>query len=150
MLRHKAGGLKFVYKSRREEDMTNWEFASLFNKIFNLSSGNPGYAISLWLNCISEVEEGIIYLNKPSGYSSSALESLTDEHSLFLLQFILHRRFSAHHLAATLRRDEASVSVVLQSLLNKDLLTEKYPGLFSLNKMVEPMLVKQFKSLELI
>jgi len=150
MLRHKAGGLKFVYKSRREEDMTNWEFASLFNKIFNLSSGNPGYAISLWLNCISEVKEGTIYLNKPTGYNSSALENLTDEHTLFLLQFILHRRFSALHLAATLRRDEASVSVVLQSLLNKDLLTEKYPGVFSLNKMVEPMLVKQFKSLELI
>ncbi len=150
MLRHNAGGLKFVYRKRGEQDMTNWEFANLFNRIFNISSGNPGYAISLWIDSINSVSDGVIDISKPVGFSNSLVENLSDDQTLCLLQFILHRRFSVDHLAATLRRDISSVSVVVQSLLNRDLITEKYPGVFSLNKMTEPLLVNKFKTLELI
>ncbi len=150
MLRHKAGGLKFIYRSRREDDMTNWEFAALFNRIFKLSSGNPGYAISVWLSSIVEFKDGILYLDRPISFSSSLTDNLTDDQILCLLQFILHRRFSKNHLTSVLKRDSKTISMIIQSLLNRGLITEKFPGVYSLEKMTEHLLIEKFKTLELI
>ncbi len=101
--RHRAGGLNFVLEGKEEHDMTTWDYARFFNHIFHLSGGNPGYSINLWLASIKNITGNTIYLERPEGIDSSFKEAIGREDAVFIMQFLLHRRFSPDHLAALLR-----------------------------------------------
>ena len=148
--RHKAGGLKFVLGTTREDQMSEWDYARLFNHLFNLSGGNPGYAINLWLGAIKNISGETIFMERPKGADDGIIGRLTAEEAVMLLQFVLHRRFSAPHLASLLMSDPGHVSSRIRVLHQRGILTEKFPGIFSLNPMLVPHIVRRLKSMELL
>jgi amino acid transporter len=148
--RHKAGGLRFVLGNTLEENMTEWDYARLFNHLFNLSGGNPGYAINLWLGAIKNISGETIFIEKPRGADDGIIGSLPAEDAVLLLQFVLHRRFSAPHLASLLMSDTDYVSSRIRVLHQRGILTEKFPGIFSLNPMLVPHIVRRLKTMELL
>lgn len=150
LARHKAGGLKFVMNNTSQEQMTNWDLAQLFNHIFNLSGGNPGYAINLWLGSIKNISGDTIFMENPKGINDCFTNDLNNEDAVYILQFVLHRRFSTEHLSKILQSDLEATRTKVRILYQKGILVEKYPGIFSLNPMLVPQLVKRLNSMELL
>ncbi|MFA6769568.1 MAG: hypothetical protein WCR71_00150 [Bacteroidales bacterium] len=148
--RHKAGGLKFVLNNKLEEQMTNWDYAHLFNHIFNLSGGNPGYAINLWLGSIKNISGDTIFMERPKGITDCFAKELNNEDAVYILQFVLHRRFSTNHLAQILQLDLEIVKTKVRILFQKGILVEKYPAIYSLNPMLVPQLIKRLQEMELL
>lgn len=148
--RHQAGGLKFVMNNKPQSQMSNWDYANLFNHIFNLSGGNPGYAINLWLGAIKNISGDTIFMEKPKGVSNCFANGLNNEDAVYILQFILHRRFSTDHLAQILELDTQITQTKVRILYQKGILVEKYPGIYSLNPMLVPQLIKKLHEMELL
>jgi energy-coupling factor transporter ATP-binding protein EcfA2 len=150
LTRHQAGGLKFILNKKHENEMTTLDYARLFNSFFNLSSGNPGYALNLWLAGIRKFTGNIIEMEKPLVKEISFPENLHQDEIIYILQFILHRRFSLGRLSEVLQNDIESTEKAVRILLQKGILVEKFPEVYSLNPALEIHLVKDLKSLELL
>ena len=150
MIRHRAAGLKFILNKKTEDEMTKRDYARLFNGIFNLSSGNPGYAMNLWLAGIRKISENVLYMDSPVKEAIALPETLGQEEIIVILQFILHRRFSVKNLSEILKEDFESTGKIIRLLLQKRILTEKFPEIYSLNPALEILLAKKLKNLELI
>ncbi len=148
--RHMAGGMRFELNKKKQEGMSDWDYAKLFNKIFNISDGNPGYALNLWLSMINNVSGNTIYLKSPKSIDFPIIENLNLEDALYLVQFVLNRRFSIEHLSSILKTDINIVGKRVRILLQMGLLTEKYPGVFSLNPMLVPIVIKKLKDLNIL
>ncbi|HBQ82423.1 MAG: hypothetical protein A2X03_14870 [Bacteroidetes bacterium GWA2_40_15] len=150
LIRHKAGGMDFILNKKHEKEMTNLDYARLFNSFFNLSSGNPGYALNLWLAGIKKITGNTLIMDKPSDKAVSFPENLPKDEIIYILQFILHRRFSLGSLTELLQSDFESTDKIVRILLQKGIVIEKFPEVFALNPALEILLVKKLKSLELL
>ena len=150
MVRHQAGGMKFFLDKKHEDEMSDWDYARLFNRFFNLSFGNPGYALNLWLAGIKKHSGNTLYIKKPDDRALSIPEKIPHDEIIYILQFILHRRFSIKKLAEIIQNDLESTEKNVRILIQKGILIEKFPGVLSLNPALEIHLVKKLKSLELL
>ncbi|TVQ89300.1 MAG: hypothetical protein EA393_07090 [Bacteroidetes bacterium] len=150
MLRHKAGGIKFVLDKKNENQMTAWDFASLFNRYFDISKGNPGNAINLWLASIDKVSGKTIYISKPPKPDAMFLDKLSREQILYLLQFVYHLRLSVSKLADILQMEEEVLESQVMNLWQSGILVEKFPGIFSINQALQQPLMEKMKELKLL
>jgi len=150
MLRHQAGGMNFRLGKKPEKAMTDWDYARLFNRFFNLSGGNPGYTINLWLAGIRKISGNTLLLEKPFGKEIAFTEDLPADELFYILQFILHRRFSLKSLSGILQNDIVETEKKVRVLVQKGILTEKFPEIYSLNPALEIHLVKKLKNLDLL
>lgn len=150
LVRHRAGGMRFVLDKKREESMTNLDYARLFNRLFHLSGGNPGQAINLWLAGIQELSGTTLIMRKPAPNAVTFSEPFSQEEIYYILQFILHRRFSISRLSAMLQTPTDETEARIRALVQKGILTQKFPEIYCLNPALEIHLVKKLKSLELL
>ncbi|MFO7656614.1 MAG: amino acid permease [Bacteroidales bacterium] len=150
LLRHKAGGMTFRFGKKHEKAMSDWDYARLFNRFFNLSAGNPGHAINLWLAGIRKISGNTLFLEKPFKKEITFTENLPQEEIYYILQFILHRRFSLQSLSEIIQNDLIDTEKTVRVLLQKGILVEKFPEVYSLNPALEIHLIKKLKSLELL
>jgi hypothetical protein len=145
MTRHRASGMRFILEEKDEEQMNQRDYARLFNRIFNLSLGNPGYAMNIWLAGIRRISDKNLYIDEPPPSLNEPPDPENGE-IIFILQFIFHRRLTNGKLSELLQRDEQSTWMVLDSMLRKGLLTEKFRDVYSLNPALEIHLVRKFKN----
>lgn len=150
MLRHQAGGMKFIMDRKHEKTLSNWDYARLFNRFFNLSGGNPGYTINLWLAGIRKISGNALYMEKPFVKEITFNEDLPPDEIFYILQFILHRRFSVKSLSAILQNDVIRTEKTVRKLMQKGILTEKFPEVYCLNPAMEIPLVRKLKRLEIL
>jgi amino acid transporter len=150
MLRHKAGGLSFTLNKKHESELGAWEFASLFNRYFDISQGSPGVTISLWLASIEKVSGKTIYIHKPAAPDLSFLDKISREHIFYLVQFVYHLRLSVNKLQEILQNDRDIVESRIMNLWQSGILVEKFPGIFSINPALHQPLVWKMKELKLI
>jgi len=150
ILRHQASGMNFRLGKKHEKAMTDWDYAQLFNRFFNLSGGNPGHTINLWLAGIRKILGNTLFMEKPFGKEIAFREDLPADEIFYILQFVLHRRFSLRSLSEILQNDIENTEKKVRVLLQKGILTEKFPEIYSLNPALEIHLVKKLKSLELL
>ena len=135
---------------KHEIAMTDWDYARLFNGLFNLSGGNPGYAINLWLAGIKKISGDTLFMSMFTNKEISFTENLPQNEIYYILQFILHRRFSVKSLSAILQNDIEDTERTVRILMQKGILTEKFPEVYSLNPALEIHIVKKLKSLEIL
>lgn len=150
MVRHQAGGMKFILNKKHEDGMTNWDYARLFNRFFKLSSGNPGYAINLWLAGIRKISDKTLIMEKPFNKEITFSEDLPQNEMYYILQFILHRRFSVKKISEILQNDFEDTEKTIRILFQKGILVEKFPEVYCLNPALEIHLVKKLKNLGLL
>jgi hypothetical protein len=106
--------------------------------------------LNLWLAGIRKFTGNIIEMEKPLVKEISFPENLHQDEIIYILQFILHRRFSLGRLSEVLQNDIESTEKAVRILLQKGILVEKFPEVYSLNPALEIHLVKDLKSLELL
>lgn len=150
MLRHQAGGMNFKLDRKYEKTMTDWDYVRLFNRFFNLSGGNPGHAINLWLAGIRKISGNTLFMKKPFKKEIAFTEDLPADEIFYILQFVLHRRFSLKSLSEILQNEIGDTEKKVRILVQKGILTEKFPEIYSLNPALEIHLIKKLKSLELL
>lgn len=150
MFRHQAGGMRFILDKKHEKAMTDWDYARFFNRLFNLSRGNPGYTINLWLAGIKKISGDTLHMSMFTNKEISFTENLPQNEIYYIMQFILHRRFSIKSLSEILLNDITDTERSVRILMQKGILTEKFPDVYSLNPALEIHLVKKLKSLELL
>ncbi|OFY40691.1 MAG: hypothetical protein A2X18_11575 [Bacteroidetes bacterium GWF2_40_14] len=150
MLRHQAGGMNFRLDKKHEKAMSDWDYARLFNRLFYLSGGNPGYTINLWLAGILKISGHMLFLEKPFRNEITFAEDLPSDEIFYILQFVLHRRFSLKSLSEILHNEIVDTEKTVRILLQKGILVEKFPEVYCLNPALEIHIVKKLKSLELL
>ena len=150
LLRHQAGGMNFMLAKKSEKSMSDLDYARLFNRFFNLSAGNPGYAINLWFAGIYKISGNTLFMERPFSKEIKFPENLPQEEIFYILQFVLHRRFSVKSLSEILQTDFEKTEKTVRILLQKGILSEKFPEVYCLNPALEIHLVKKLKSLELL
>ncbi|MDO8896506.1 MAG: hypothetical protein Q7V19_02565, partial [Bacteroidales bacterium] len=111
MRRHRTGGLKLKINNKNEEDLTEWNYANLFNKYFNLSGGNSGYVLQAWLTNITKISGKTIYIKPPATPNLLHLNSVSDELWLVILLLSLHRRCTAERLSRVLRQPLSNTQI---------------------------------------
>ncbi len=148
LLRHHAGGLRLHYNKKEEEGMTAWDYARLFNSLFDHSFGNPGTAISLWLAAIKKVSGKAIYMEPLKLPSSGVFDNLSQDQWFYILQFVIHRRFSIETLARNMEQDYHQVYADIRELVRTGILIEKFSGIYSIKPGLDLFLTDKLKSLK--
>ncbi len=149
-LRHQAGGMKFSLDKKHESQISGWEYAGLFNRFFDLSRGNPGMTIGLWLASIKKVSGNTLYMEKLPKPDYSFLEKLNRDQLFYLLQFVYHLRLSMTRLAHTLDTDKEALENQLLNLWQSGILVEKFPGIYAINPALQQPLVKIMSEMKLL
>lgn len=146
MLRHHAGGMKFRYNKKEEERMTAWDFAKLFNNLFDLSFGNPGVATQLWLSAIKSVSGKTIVIEPISLPSKKVFDVLSPEQWFYVLQFLHNRRFSISRLATNLERPESTVLADIRELKRAGIIVERFEGIYAIRPGLDLFLAEHLKT----
>jgi amino acid transporter len=142
MSRHRMGGLQLVLQGKREEELTEWHYARLFNRYFRLSGGNPGYTLQAWLANIVKLSGNTAYIRPPEIPDARHLGNMSEDLLVVLLQLVLHRRCTVSRLASALRQSEESTSGFMAEMHKNSLVEERFPGVFAINSYLEPFLVQ--------
>ena len=145
IIRHQTGGLRFVLNNKSEESLSEWNYAKLFNRYFNLSGGNPGYTLQSWLANISKVVGKTIYISPPTIPNLSHLDGISDDLWMVILQIALHRRCTPTRLSIILRQSEKETRLLLTEMLRSGLVEERFTNVFALNPILEPFLLNKMR-----
>lgn len=150
LLRHQAGGLEFVLDNKPEARMSAWDYARLFNYYFDLSRGNPGSAITLWLASIRRISGKQLIMQTIKLPNTNVLDQLDQEQLFYILQFVIQRRLTALQLSEALQISPQTVSDNLRKLQRSAILIQRFEGVYALNRYLENHLVQKLKSLDLL
>ncbi len=151
MLRHHSGGLKFVMNRKEDERFSAWDYASLFNRFFELSHGNPGSAILLWLASVEKFSGKTLVMKTPDPPSpEEVFKHLEQEQLFYLLQFVLHRRWTLPKLAENLLLPLSEVYSDIREMVRAGILIEQFEGIYAIHPGLDPHLVEKLKSVKLL
>lgn len=146
LLRHQAGGMKLRYNKKDEDRMTAWDQARLFNKLFDLSHGNPGTATILWLASIKKVSGKTLIMQPLWLPDPAVFEQLTPEQWFYVHQFVVNRRFSIEKLALNIEVPQEKVATDIRTLLRAGILVEKFDGIYAIRPGLDHYLVDLLKA----
>lgn len=147
MTRHQAGGMRFVFDNREEEELPDWIYARYFNQLFNCTGGNPGVAAQRWLSGISSVEGTRIRIERPVQVELDAVGHLSDSEWLVVLQLVVHRRLSVDGLSRLLNVRTDRMEVIVRQLLRNGVLVENTTGVYMLQPYMEQALIPNLKKM---
>jgi amino acid transporter len=150
MLRHQAGGMHFIMDRKHESELTAWEHARLFNRFFDLTKGNIGACINLWLGSVKKVSGPTLHMKKPPVAETSFLSHLTRDQIFLLMQFVYHLRLSVERLSQSTHQEQELIEKQVMSLLQAGVLIEKFPGIFVINTTLYLFIVDKLKEMKLI
>ncbi len=105
LLRHKSSGFKFEIEKIHEDQFSNLRLAKLFNSYFDISRGNIGLAILIWISSIQKVKQNQIVINKPDEVKDYFLNSINPDWFLLLQQFVLHKQLHLNRITRILGLD---------------------------------------------
>ncbi len=149
LARHYSGGLHFTYDTYPEESLPPNRSDKLFRRILDVSEGNIGMALQLWISGIREVHGEKLTMTEPS-FQSMPLLGDTDK-LLLISQFVFHKQVSLEKLYRIYpygKRERLKDTV--QGLYRSGVLSEIGKDTFMLNSYVMPYLIKQLKTAKLI
>jgi hypothetical protein len=142
--------MKFTMGNHDEDEFSGIKLASMFNKYFNFSEGNPGAALNAWLSNIIKVTEKRIYIRFPQTPNADILMRLSDDWKVVLTEMILQKRLTFERISRIFFGDESTTKVVISSMLRAGIIQEKKERLYTVNQCIEPHLIKIFKKEELL
>ena len=119
--------------------------ASLFNKYFNYSEGNPGIALKAWLGNIVSISGKKIYIRSPQMPDTRILEKLDENWKVVLIQMILQKRLTMERINKIFFSDDKRAGEIISSMLRSGIIEERREKLFIVNPYIEPHLIKVFK-----
>ncbi len=140
--RHKSSGLTFHYRSISEKALLQLRIAALFHSYFNYSEGVPGVAMNAWIKNIAKVDDQDIYLNKPKLLNPDILNCIDKDWMIIIALFIQHKNMSAEKLARVMDMLQDDAENAFDKLINAGIIDIRESNVYTLNRYLEPFLVK--------
>lgn len=150
MLRHESSGLKFTLGSHSEDNLSNLRLARLFNAYFDLSGGNIGHALHCWISNIRNYQQNTLEIKMPSAIKENAFTSLDTDWLIWLQQFLLHKHLTVDRLLQISGTGLEKITGVINTIKRSALLIESEPGVLCINPYIHPVLIKQFKEMDML
>jgi amino acid transporter len=147
LIRHHAGGMTLNLNKKDEDRMSAWDHAKLFSQLFDSSFGNPGTAITLWLANIKKVSGKTIYMESIDMPSRDVFDKLSRDQWFYIMQFVIHRRFSIDRLARNIEQTEEQVYAGIRELVRAGILVEKFQGIYAIRPGLDLYLTDKLKTL---
>lgn len=149
MIRHYSGGLHFVWKGKKQEALSSREINQLFARHFDVSSGNIGFALQLWLSHIDSVHSNEMEISSPANLK---MPTIQDTGWLVMLtQFVLHKHLNLERLDRIFAGEpRQEIRQQLEGLLRAGLLVEIAPQVYAIDSYVHPFLITSLKQAELL
>ncbi|HEY9114076.1 MAG TPA: hypothetical protein VIN10_05210 [Bacteroidales bacterium] len=143
--RHRSSGMKFILVKKHENDMSAIQMASLFNKYFDYSEGNPGSALKAWMGNISKVSADTLHIVPPHIPDSRILADMDENWKIVLVQIILHKWMTKEKIKKIFNLDEEKAQNVISSLLRTGLVNKRNEDIYTLNTYISSQLIRVFK-----
>ena len=150
MLRHRSSGLKYEIDKINEDQFSNLKLAKLFNRYFEISKGNIGLAILVWISNIKKVKQNNIIITKPEDVKDYFLNSINHDRFLILQQFILHKQLHLSRIIRVLGIDEDKILYSIESLKRSGLVVEFKQNIFQINPYVHNLISKKLSEMDLL
>ncbi|MFZ0389716.1 MAG: hypothetical protein WAN36_04580, partial [Calditrichia bacterium] len=145
MLRHASSGLLLEYKGQAEGRISGFRQARLFGEIFNISRGNVGVALHIWISLIDKISENRLFLHQPQMPSLAPLDDLDNDWMILLSTLVLHRRLSVQRLLRITGLEQAELQPQVAKLKRSGLITENRAGVLETDPYLHPFLVDKLK-----
>lgn len=149
MKRHRSSGLSIRYEAGGDH-LSELQLAQLFNGYFNYSEGSPGTALNCWLTNIRKATGKDLIIQKPVNPSLAVFKELTEEWSVALTQFVLHKRLSAEKLGRITGWEVPQAERMIRAMLRSGVILEKASGIHHIDPYVQPFLVKALRENEVL
>ncbi len=140
--RHKTSGLTYFYRNESEESVSLIKTASLFNNFFLYSQGIPGVAMNAWLGNVTKVDKQEILITKPHYPNHDFLKQINPDWLIVVALFIQHKNMSANKLARVMAITLIDAENIIYNLSNARILDLRENDVYTLNRYLEPFLVK--------
>ncbi len=148
--RHESGNLKLRMFNRLRDHLRPWDYARLFAKYYSVSGGNVGVALQSWLANIEEVNNDILYIRAPQVPDIFILDAMKSDWYLLIIQLILHKRANLRKLSRIMRENVQDIKEVIDMLLRSGIIEEKNPGVYELNVLFYPLILRKLTEKEMI
>ncbi len=148
--RHRSSSLHFAIGKRSEENLSELRLAPVFNKIFRLSGGNPGLAVTIWLGMISDYSNEILSMKSPVIPDFNVMEEFPDDWLIILTQIVLHKRVTKEKLLKILELELPVIENILNAMLMSGVVIEKTANLYMVNSCLQSALCEVLERNELI
>jgi hypothetical protein len=135
--RHTSSGMHFFLGRRAEQSLSRFSLARLFDLYFVCSDGNPGVALNRWLSSITRVNGDELRMRPPELPSTGALETLSDDALITLMQYVIHKRLTPAKLARIAGSAKDATRRTANRMTAIGLLEEKFPDLFTINPVLD-------------
>ncbi len=133
MRRHRSSGLNFSFGKRSNDQVSEIKLASIFNRIFRISEGNPGMALNIWLCMIKKIEDDDLFMQMPKIPDYSSFQQLDEDWMIILAQIVLHKRATIEKLACILGMVQSEIQPHISSMLMCGLIVERNSELYIIN-----------------
>jgi len=150
MRRHRSSGLNFSFGKHGIEQVSEIKLAAIFNRIFRISKGNPGFALNVWLSMISRISEDDLVMKMPQFPDYSCLQQMDEDWMIILAQIVLHKRVSIDKLTCILGITSAEVQQNINSMIMCGLIIERNSDLFIINSYLNNGISEVLSKNELI
>jgi amino acid transporter len=143
--RHKIGGINLEYKgSTVGEERTDRRMEKFFNRIYNLSSGNIGFALSIWMSSLRLDKAGMYYMELPYEIDFPNIDDA--EWNNVLLQLLLHHSLSMERFEIIYEsKGKAWIEKMERELRTSLLLHNPSSAELSMKNHVRPYVEKWFR-----
>jgi len=143
LLRHRSTGLRFRIGKAEEGNISDWKLAKFFTALFDISRGNVGIALGIWIALIEQVNRDEIVLSWPEMPDMTILERISTRQIMILLQFILHQQLTEDQLKRIVPLEPTELHHILLVLKRCGVLRET--GVYlEISPFVQPFLNQQF------
>ncbi len=140
--RHKTSGLIYNYRNTPEDSVSQINTASLFNRFFSHSNGVPGVALNAWIGNIIKVDRQDIHITTPKQLNDDILRNMNADWLIVIALYIQHKNMCPKKLARVMGIDVDEAEKYIYNLSNARILEIRDKDVYTLEKYLEPSLVK--------
>jgi len=132
--RHKASGYSLKYNNKIDSKITPVKLAKLFNLYFDITEGNVGFALNMWLNCIYDFDKNIVSISKPKTNNIDFYYNCTNDTITYLVLFALHKELTINKLVEIMNFNQKQKFEKLAELQNSTLLAKSNKNIYEPDK----------------
>jgi uncharacterized protein YbcI len=150
LARHESGNLRLRLHDRLRDQLRPWDYARLFSKYYAVSGGNVGVALQYWLANIEDIRDKTLFIRSPQMPDISALDSMEPGWYLLIIQLLLHKRANLRKLARIMREHIQEIKETIDILVRSGIVEEKNPGVYELNTLFYPFILRKLSEKDMI
>jgi len=140
MLKHQGAGIDFSDNNKQKEELSAVKLADLFVKIYKVSNGNPGVALSAWLGGINRVDKDSISIEPTEVPRIDFFNHIKTDGLLIIIQLMIHKQLTLSRLTLCLGLEPNNVDRQLQFLWRMGIVNKLQNDVYEINIYWYPVL----------